>query len=433
MKRNTNPETSVSRRAGLAWAWLLRKVADLLRKTRAGALRKRNLLEVFPSTVSGGRIVYRFAVSGEWAECFRAGKTFFVEYPFDLERVPESIRIVPFLSQVLPVAWVCGAEVRVPVCDRDFHDCLKAVKRGYRAMYPRVRFGGKLAVKRLERNMPAQQRPRGALACFSGGVDALTTAIRHLSEKPALACIWGSDVPWDDEAGWKPVESLIRGDAGKLGLARLSIRSSFRDLLWTSLIDKRVKDSGDTWWHGFQHGLGILGHMAPVAWEKGTGTVYIASTYTAGDVYTCASDPTIDDHVRFCGSAVVHDGYEWNRQEKVRRIVEFVSRTGTKLPLHVCWKKKGGDNCCHCEKCWRTMLALWAEGADPRDFGFERFDGFKDLPADMERDTKHFRFRTAEHFGPIRERLKSRMAEREVPAELLWLYRGDFAAPGGAK
>lgn len=393
---------------------------------------RKNLLTVLPSIVSGGRIVYRYEVSGEWADCFHAEKPFFVEYPFDLERVPESVRIVPFLSQAMPVAWVCDAEVRVPACDRDFHDCLEAVKGGYRAMYPMIRFAGRLSAERLETNRPAGQDAREALACFSGGVDAHATAIRHLSERPVLVSIWGSDVPWGKEDGWRPVEELIRGNAKTLGLESLSLRSSFRDLLDRERLGRRVRKSGDAWWHGFQHGLGITGHLAPVAWRRGAGTVFIASSFTAGDTYTCASDPAIDNRIRFCGAAVVHDGYEWNRQDKIRRIVEYASENGVRLPLHVCWKKKGGDNCGHCEKCWRTILALYAEGADPRAFGFPGFNGLRDLPGDMERDAENFRTRTAAHYRPIQSRLRSRLAERDVPAELLWLYHGDFAAPSAA-
>ena len=392
-----------------------------------------NRLLVLPSSVSGGRIVYRYEVSGDWAGCFHPDRTFFAEYPFDAERMPEGIRIVPFLAQVLPVAWVCDAEVRVPACDRDFHGCLEAVKAGYRAMHPRISFGGRLAAERLERNAPAGRSRGRPLACFSGGVDAHATVLRHLSEKPLLSAIWGSDVPWGDEDGWRPVESLVRGNAERLGLELVPIRSSFRDLLDLGRLDRLVRASGDSWWHGFQHGIGILGHMAPVAWRTGASTVYIASSFTAGDRYTCASDPTIDDHVRFCGAAAVHDGYERNRQDKVRLIVEHASRTGTRLPLHVCWKKRGGDNCCHCEKCWRTMLALYAEGADPREFGFRDFDGFASLPVDMERDAKGFRNRMAAHYGPIRRRLADRLEGPDAPAELLWLRHVDGLAGARAK
>lgn len=400
--------------------------ASLRRKLHPGRPRRENRLEVLPSEVSGGRIVFRWKVSGEWSACFRADKTFFAEYPFGLESIPESVRIVPFLSQVMPVAWVCDAEVRVPVLDRDFRDCLDAVEGGYRAMHPAVPFGGELVAKRLETNAPAGSAAGRPLACFSGGVDALATTLRHLAEKPVLASIWGSDVPWGDKEGWTPVEALIRADAEKLSLESTVLRSSFRDLLRMRELDRLVAASGDNWWHGFQHGLGILGHMAPVAWKKGARTVYIASSFTAADTYTCASDPAIDNHVRFCGAAAVHDAYEWHRQDKVRRIAEYARETGVSFPLHVCWVKKGGGNCGHCEKCWRTMIALFAEGADPRDFGFAGFDGFKDLPADMARDAKHFRRLAPARYGAIRERLRGRCAEKDVPAELLWLWNGEW-------
>ena len=40
------------------------------------------------------------------------------------------------------------------------------------------------------------------------------------------------------------------------------------------------------------------------------------------------------------------------------------------VKLRVCWESRGGENCCHCEKCYRTILGLIAEGADPNDYGF---------------------------------------------------------------
>jgi hypothetical protein len=403
--------------------------AAIRRKFRPEGSPRKNRMVVYPSRVSGGKIVYQYRISGGWAKCFWMERSFRIDYPFNLKGVPESVRIVPFLSQVMPVAWVCDAEVRVPVLDRDFRDCLEAVKGGYRAMHPAVRFGGALVANRLETNAPAKGAAGRPLACFSGGVDALATTLRHLAEKPVLTGIWGSDVAAGDEEGWKPVEVLIRANAEKLSLESAVLRSSFRDLLRTRELDPLVAASGDNWWHGFQHGLGILGHMAPVAWAKGAKTVYIASSYTAADKCTCASDPSIDNHVRFCGAAAVHDAYEWNRQDKVRRIVEHARESGVAFPLHVCWVKKGGDNCCHCEKCWRTMLALWAEGADPRDFGFAGFEGFASLPADRERDARNFLVRTEPNYGPIQARLRSRFAEKDIPAELLWLWNGDFASP----
>lgn len=99
-------------------------------------------------------------------------------------------------------------------------------------------------------------------------------------------------------------------------------------------------------------------------------TVYFASSFTAADKgkITCASDPTIDNFVKFAGSCVVHDGYEFSRQDKVHNIVEFSNKNGIKVPLRVCWKSTGGKNCCQCEKCWRTILELIAEGASAENY-----------------------------------------------------------------
>lgn len=403
-----------------------RRVVQKLRHAAGPAPAEINRLDVFPSDVAGSRITCRYQLSGEWRSCFMPGSVFEITYPFSVEDVPESIRIIPFLAQVLPASWVCDAEIHVPECDADFFNCLESVKTGYRNMYPMLSFGGKLTADRLVSNTSPEPNGR-PLACFSGGVDATSTVLTHLTEKPLLVSLWGSDVPWKDEEGWQPVEELTRHNAQELGLDAVTIRTSFRDLLSQKNLGNRVKSSGDNWWHGFQHGLGILGHLAPVAWKTGADTVYIASSYVAGDAVTCASDPTIDNHVRFCGARAVHDGYELCRQQKVRKIVTWTSESGKPVPLHVCWEKRGGDNCCHCEKCWRTMLALYAEGADPRDFGFSLFNGFGCLSEDLEADYRRFTPRLEANYRPIQECLRNRMEENTLPQDLSWLYHANLS------
>lgn len=42
--------------------------------------------------------------------------------------------------------------------------------------------------------------------------------------------------------------------------------------------------------------------------------------------------------------------------------------------MRVCWESTGGSNCCNCEKCWRTILALYAEGENSREYGFDYTD-----------------------------------------------------------
>lgn len=50
------------------------------------------------------------------------------------------------------------------------------------------------------------------------------------------------------------------------------------------------------------------------------------------------------------------------------------------LDLKVCWYRKAGKNCSHCEKCYRTILKIVAEHGNPNDFGFSvTADTYKEI------------------------------------------------------
>ena len=154
-------------------------------------------------------------------------------------------------------------------------------------------------------------------------------------------------------------------------------------------------------------------------------TVYFASTYTIADKgkLTCASDPTIDNYVRFCGAHVVHDGYEFTRQMKVRNIVEYSERTNRKIHLHVCWKA-GGANCCLCEKCWRTLLAIYAEKRAPYDYGLEHDD------KKLRTLSKKMRYGVNKKFGEIfydstQETMRKNCRRKDLPKSIRWFYSAD--------
>jgi 7-cyano-7-deazaguanine synthase in queuosine biosynthesis len=318
----------------------------------------------------GNRIEYNFTVS-EGLKGYFSGKPFVIEYPESVEAVPEAILSVPFASCVLPLIWIADARLELAELDKTFWDCLPELKKGYEAMYPETVFAGTIQVGSI---VPCHRRAEGKTAAyFSGGLDSVQTLIRHLEEKPALISIWGSDVNFDNEAGWELVSAPIREYAEKYGLEAVTIRSGFRefDLEWE--LDKVYQQQlRSNWWYGVKHGIALLGHAAPYAYLKGISTVYIASSNSADELeIRCASDPTLDNHVRFADCRVNHDGFEFGRQAKVHNIVEYVRSTGKQLTLHVCWESQAGSNCCECEKCYRTMAGLMAEGENPVGYGFE--------------------------------------------------------------
>lgn len=333
-----------------------------------------NVIKIETPEIEGATIRYRYEITGPWSEAFDLCQVFEVEYDTDVSGVPAGVVIVPLLSNVLPIAWVYDAVIEAPVCDADFLACLPEVKHGYEDMYPMMHFGGDLRVDVVEEN---RQSAEGSVCFFSGGVDAFNTLIQHIDEHPALLTMRGADVKLGDATGWARVRAHGESVAKDFGVDFHEVASTFRTFLREDVLTQRVSESGDGWWHGFQHGLGILGHAAPIAWVLGKNSIYIASSNTAETriKVTCASDPSIDDHVHYCGARVHHDGFEFGRQDKVRNIVRYSHDTHTPIKLRVCWESEGGSNCCMCEKCARTILEVMAEGGDPHDFGFSYDEG----------------------------------------------------------
>jgi len=323
---------------------------------------------------SAHRIDYTYHAEGECQRFFHPDQTFFIEYSADVTGVPESMAAIPFVCNVLPIAWVVDAELVVPELDASFAAHIDEIKQGYVDMYPRMTFGGHVtAGKLVENDTPPSEK---TAAFFSSGVDAYTTLIRHYDEHPTLVTLYGSDVKLEDTEGWALVKGNVTQAAKEFACDTLFIRSSFRMFLDEGALSAFVQErAGDGWWHGFQHGIGLIGHIAPYAWKEKLKTMYIASSFTAKDKghVTCASDPTIDNHVHMGTCHTIHDGYELTRQDKVAQICSFHKERKLPIHLHVCWVSEGGDNCCVCEKCCRTIYAIIAEGENPKDYGF-RYD-----------------------------------------------------------
>ncbi len=319
--------------------------------------------------VINNRIECSYIIYGEWKRYFKETRNFFAEYAEQIDRVPKSIAVIPFLCNVLPLVWIFDAELILEDIDKDFYESIDAFKQGYINMYPNVSFKGRITAKKLTDNR--QEKLDHTAVFFSGGVDAYHTLISHIDENPILVTLWGADITFEDQAGWKLVDHHIRGIADQNKLEYAPIKTSFRRFLDEGALSNYVyKLTQDNWWYGYQHGIGIIGHIAPLAYQYKIKTVYIASSLTLEDHTTCASDPTIDNFVKFCGSQVIHDGYEYSRPEKTNRISEYVKRTKNPIQLRVCWESAGGSNCCHCEKCYRTILCLLAGRNDPREYGF---------------------------------------------------------------
>lgn len=328
-------------------------------------------------TADSKTVKYHYHVEGPAKEAFLVNAEFRISYSESIASVPNSVLSIPFVTNVLPLVWLYDAELVLPEIDKDFYGHLDEIRNGYRSMYPKLSFNGSLTPGKMVKN--GQKRKKGGdLLLFSGGVDATSSLITIMNSKkrPLLVTLWGADVSLDDREGWKEKSNHTKNIASKFSLKHSLVRTEFRSLLDTSTLNKLVsRGTDDEWWHGFQHGIGIIGHAAPLVYIHNISTVYIAASFTRGDHVSCASDPSIDEHVHVAGCTTVHDGYDFNRQDKIRNIHAFVQNEKIdNLPVKVCWKSLGAKNCGQCEKCIRSACGFLVEGGDLDVYDLGSFD-----------------------------------------------------------
>lgn len=300
-------------------------------------------------------------------------KAFVIEYPDNIENIPDAILAIPFVCNVLPIVWFTDSEFIIDELDEAFYNSIPEFKKGYITMYPRVNFLGKLTINKI---VDCSYPDEGKCAMFySGGLDSANTLVKHFDENPYLLSIWGSDIMFDNREGWEIVHKAISDTAEQFNLSEYVFHSSFRLFDDENKLTDDFEDIiGDNWWHGIKHGLGLIGHIAPFTYMHRVSKMYIASSFCTEDgLVLCASSPLIDNFIRISNCQVIHDGFEYNRQDKAHNVVEFF-KGDTPIKLHVCWESSIGENCCHCEKCYRTIYNIWAEGADFRKFGFDITD-----------------------------------------------------------
>lgn len=358
------------------------------------------------------RLEIDYEAEGRWNTFLNMSEKFFLECDINIENVPDSIAVIPLLCNILPISWVFDLKIQVNYLDKQFYTCIPNLKKGYADMHPTVQMLGKIQVENIEEN---NYKAENAGTLFSGGVDAFNTLCKHIEEKPTLLTVWGADVKLTDEKGWEKVRLHDILIAQKYNLECSFVKSNFR----TFINYKHLRCKDCEWWHDFQHGIGLLGLFAPVAYVNKYSVIYIASSFTVADKgkYKCASDPIIDNQLRFSSCTISHDGYEYNRQDKIHNICKFTEENREKgIPIRVCWESSGGQNCCECEKCYRTILGIIAEKKDPNDFGFEfTKEKRKKMMKSLPRIVKYnFRYKY------IQNRFIENYGLQEIPKDLLW-------------
>jgi hypothetical protein len=315
--------------------------------------------------VSDDKIQYKLSVSRPLKKYFLTFESYIEYLGADLKSVNDSLLIIPMLCTIAPIAWATGANIHVAEIDASFLTSLKKVKEVYRKFKSNFSFAGDIYSRKIVSNSFNGSRT-GLL--FSGGVDSLTSYLRHKDLKPDFISIWGlPDLPQFEKMFWQRTFTDISCLASLDSLSVFQVKTDIlRSINFELLgIEFRIK-----WFVEAAFGPFMLGFTAPLSVLRGLGTIMIASSYTEDYRGFSASHPLIDENISWADVRVEHDGFELSRQQKLKYLVRAENRRYLEH-LRVCWDNALKTNCGDCEKCMRTITGLAVEGIDPNTCNFK--------------------------------------------------------------
>jgi hypothetical protein len=319
-------------------------------------------LKNYTLSENGRRIDFHYTATGSAERFLNPKENFFVRYDHDISSCPPGIAVIPFVANFITLAWFGGFDLTVSEVDSTFAESLQELRAEFQRMHTEYRVTGCLVAKHETKCNWEGDR---ALMLFSGGMDAYAGLIRHQHENLELVTVLGADIELSDQNQWHQCLSHIRNEPFSGKFPQQTVWANMR----TFYTDNVEADLVFGWWGKVQHGLGLLGLLAPISFKRKASIAYIASTYSTPVAW--GSTKASDDKIRWGGLKVLHDAAELTRQNKAQLIVAFASARQQPIQLRVCYSEiKRDGNCGRCEKCYRTIMNLVLAGADPRAFGF---------------------------------------------------------------
>ncbi len=209
---------------------------------------------------------------------------------------------------------------------------------------------------------PTYRTDRGVGTFFSGGLDSFASVLRN-PDVSHLIYIAGMDAPVGDayDAHHERARGAVAEIADRLSMPLITIETNAREM-YADLV-------------GPAFGGGILGAAARVVAPE-IRRVYAGSSQAYRWLLENSSHPMLDALWARDACELIHEGADLTRTEKLELIADDEL---VRSKLRVCWAGTGTHyNCCRCEKCLRTMVALEALGILDR---FETFPEPLDLDA----------------------------------------------------
>lgn len=131
------------------------------------------------SIISGNRLTSTVTPPRMLRKYFRSF-SFFAEYD-TMIRADKSIRNIPLLSAVLPLAWLTGYDIYVNELDRTFKESMEELKQEFMKMYPEIPFTTNINTDILVENSIGEiETSKRTALLFGGGVDSTYSLITNI-------------------------------------------------------------------------------------------------------------------------------------------------------------------------------------------------------------------------------------------------------------
>lgn len=327
---------------------------------------------ILEKTAVGTKVAYYFDAPAEFRR-FLKEDCLFVEYPADISGCPDAVLAIPFVGIMSTVTMILHTGISVPSCDRTFIDSLRSMEGIFQSLYRSKEIC--ISVKAAE--MPYNTyTPSGKPSVFfTGGVDATSAFVAMAEKRPQLINIQGGDVRLDDDASHAALETYFSEFARAAGTSFCFIRTNAREMFEEDALGGVCEKilghrNNHGWWASIAHILSMTSAIAPWMWVNRISDHYIGSSYDAKLKTFDANNEKLIEALRYCSCTFHTVDNHIERNEKVRKIIEYSNATGTNVQLKVCWNRTAGCNCSACEKCYRTMMNVMINRADPNRFGF---------------------------------------------------------------
>ncbi len=298
-------------------------------------------------------------------------KEFFVEYDdLDLTQLDYTILTVPFIMNVISIVWISGETYSIEAMDEELYYSIQRLKEVFKVIYPKTCWDGELIPERLVKNILVSSVNDQIGMLFSNGLDSVFSSLFHRDKKQLLITGWGQvDIPTKSKKLWSSRKREMLEFGRTYGHDNTFLRSNFSDFRKHSVLESMSPEIHE-WRLLMVEDIGWSGLVMPLLFTKGLSHLYIASSDTWDFGFPNAAGPFIEGNIKVAGISVVHDAFDYSRQDKVVGL----SKMRKELLLDTLYVKVCSHavdiNCGKCDKCLQTVLGIIAIGENPRDYGF---------------------------------------------------------------